>query len=236
VLLHVVLARIGWYERYQAYLVVLAVYAALQLVPEALAALRARPRASLGAIAVLALLPFCGTKLFLTIDSGLAVSDTYRQRYQAGRFLAEYYAGEPVATGELGYVSLLHEGPITDVLGLGDHEVLQERLATGRPSAEYWAQLMADRGVEVVAVYPSTIGAETPEGWLLAGRWTLPRRTVTAFEPDFQFWATSPEALLELQDHLRRFAPELPAGVEVEINEDAAVAVAQLGNPTPPTP
>ena len=237
VALHMALARIGWYERYQAYLVVLAVYAALQLIPEALALVRARrPRASLAAIVVLALLPFCGTKLFLTVDSGLAVSDTYRQRYQAGRFLAEYYDGEAVATGELGYVSLLHDGPITDVLGLGDHEVLRERLATGRPDAAYWERLMAERGIEVVAVYPSTIGDETPEGWLLAGWWSLPRRTVTAFQPEFQFWATTPEALVELQDHLRRFTPELPGGIEVEINEEAAVEAAQLGNPEPPTP
>jgi hypothetical protein len=221
---HVALARIGWYERYQAYLVVLAAYAGLQLAEEVAAeAPRLRTRPALAALMVLALVPFCGTKLFLTVDAPLAVADTYEQRYQAGRFLAEYYPGEPVATGELGYVSVLHDGPITDLFGLGDYEVLRERMSAGpRPPAEYWDALAAERGFQVAAVYPSTLGPETPPDWLLAGWWTLPRRTVSAFEPRFEFWATSPEALLDLQEHLRDFADDLPPGVEVTINDPAA--------------
>jgi hypothetical protein len=295
---HMALARIGWYERYQAYLIVLAVYAGLQLAADVLAwrweasrspawawapaavAVSARPaavaaasgsaavaapepvpapttvataaaagasgsaaagavapepgrrwaraRPAIGGLLVLALLPFCGTKLFLTVDAPLAVADTYEQRYQAGRFLAQYYAGEPVATGELGYVSVMHEGPITDLFGLGDYEVLQERMRNPHPDAAYWTGLAERRGFEVVAVYPSTIGAETPPEWLLAGWWTLPRRTVTAFEPRFEFWATTPEALFRLQDDLRAFTADMPDGVEVTINDPAAVEATQM--------
>lgn len=240
---HVILARIGWYERYQAYLVVLAVYAGLQLVVDVLAwrwdaspspaaptprGRRALARPAIGGLLVLALLPLCGTKLFLTVDAPLAVADTYQQRYQAGRFLARYYAGEPVATGELGYVSVMHEGPITDLFGLGDYEVLQERLRDTHPDAAYWTGLAQRRGFEVVAVYPSTIGFETPPDWLLAGWWTLPRRTVTAFEPRFEFWATTPEALFRLQEDLRDFAGDLPGGVEVTINDAAALEATQM--------
>ena len=49
----------------------------------------------------------CSTKISLTVEVRKAVADTYQQRYQAARFLAEYYDGEPVATTELGYISLL---------------------------------------------------------------------------------------------------------------------------------
>jgi hypothetical protein len=234
---HVALARIGWYERYQAYLLVIAVYAALQLAGEVVAtAPKPVARPALGAVLVLAMLPFCGTKVFLTVDAPLAVADTYEQRYQAGRFLARYYDGEPVATGELGYVSVLHDGPITDLFGLGDYEVLQARMDAGpRPPATYWERLTAERGFEVAAVYPSTLGLETPPGWMLAGWWSLPRRTVSAFEPRFEFWATSPEALLRLQDHLRDFADDLPEGVEVTVNEPAAEqAVLRMAADEPP--
>jgi hypothetical protein len=244
---HVSLARVGWYERYQGYLVALLVYAGLELAGDVLGVRAAGPgavaapgpgpagtggaRPAVGALLVLALLPFCGTKVFLTVDAPLAVADTYEQRYQAGRFLARYYPGEPVATGELGYVSLMHDGPITDLWGLGDYEVLQARMEDEHPDAEYWSALAARRGFQVAAVYPSTIGFDTPPDWLLAGWWTLPRRTVTAFEPRFEFWATSPQALLRLQEHLRDFTDDLPGAVEVTINDPAALAAAQALNP-----
>ena len=154
----------------------------------------------------------------------MAVADTYEQRYQAARFLARYYDGEPVATGELGYVSVMHRGPITDLFGLGDYEVLQARLDdSARPSTGGPRQR---RGFQVAAVYPSTLGFDTPDEWILAGWWTLPRRTVSAFEPRFEFWATTPEALYQLQDNLRAFEGELPDGVEQVINEPAELAAA----------
>jgi hypothetical protein len=223
VLLHAGLARMGWYERYQAYLVVLGTYVALQIAAEALGPERRRARPRLVPLIVLGTLALTATKLSLTIDAPRAVRDTYEQRYQAGRFLARYYEDEPVATGELGYVSLLHDGPVTDLLGLGDYEVLEQRRATDqRPPADYWTDLARRRDLDVVAVYPSTLGGQTPAGWTLAGEWTLDRRIVTAWEPTFQFWATSPQALERLRDNLHDFAPELPPGVTVRIPDPPA--------------
>jgi hypothetical protein len=216
--LHAAFARMGWYERYQAYLVLLGVYAALQLAAATLGPQRRRERPALIPVLVLASLLFTATKVSLTADAPRAVADTYEQRFQAALFLDRYYAGQPVATGELGYVSLLHEGPVTDLFGLGDHEVLEQRRASHTPPpAGYWADLARRRGFEVVAVYPSTLGEDTPAEWTLAGEWRLTRRTVTAYEPTFQFWATTSGAIGPLQDHLRDFAPELPPGVEVHV-------------------
>jgi hypothetical protein len=216
--LHVGLARVGWYERYQAYLVALGTLVALQIAAEALPVARRRARPALAPLLVATALALTGTKLALTADAPLAARDTYEQRYQAARFLARYYDGVPVATGELGYVSLLHRGPVTDVLGLGDYEVLRERRRTHQqPSPDYWADLARRRGVDVVAVYPSTLGDRTPPTWVLAGEWTLDRRTVTAFEPTFQFWGTSDEAAARIRRQLREFADDLPAGVTVHL-------------------
>jgi hypothetical protein len=226
--LHAVFARMGWYERYQAYLVVLGVYAGLQLAGDALPSAQRRLRPALVPALVLASLLFTSTKVGLITDAPDAVADTYQQRYQAGRFLERYYDGEPVATGELGYVSLMHDGPITDLFGLGDYEVLEAwRAEGGLPLATYWEDLMRDRGVRVVAVYPSTVGVQTPPSWALAGSWVLPRRPVTAFERTFQFWATTPDEVEPLQRRLREFEAELPEAVELQINELAPLLAAQ---------
>ncbi|MCB1261052.1 MAG: hypothetical protein KDB33_11805, partial [Acidimicrobiales bacterium] len=228
---HVLLAQVGWYERYQAYLITLAVFVLLDVAAEIVPAERRAPTPHTPLVAglVLSALLLSGTKINLARQVPLAVADTYGQRYQAARFLERFYDGAPIATSELGYISLLHDGPVTDVLGLGDYAVLEERRRNGQePSPAYWAQLADERGFDVVVVYPGTMLYQVPDAWILAGSWKLDRDTVTAWDPELDFYATSPEALAPLQAQLEAFAPELPPGVTTSINELAPLRAEAL--------
>jgi hypothetical protein len=238
-LAHVTLAQVGWYDRYEIYLIALGVHACFVAAGELLApapgaAERAdgasgpRLRTRLAPLLLLLLL-LSSTKVQLTESVPDAVDDTYEQRFQAARFLERYYDGEPIATGELGYVSLRHDGPITDLYGLGDYEVLQARREAGQhPPASYWTALAEERGFRVVAAYPRTLLFDTPETWILVATWEIPRVPVTAFQAEFQFWATVPDEVAPLMAHLEEFRSELPAGVEVRINELAPIRAAEL--------
>ncbi|MEZ5209413.1 MAG: hypothetical protein R2690_21120 [Acidimicrobiales bacterium] len=228
---HVLLAQVGWYERYQAYLITLAVFVLLDVAAEIVPAERRAPTPHTPLVAglVLSALLLSGTKINLARQVPLAVADTYGQRYQAARFLERFYDGAPIATSELGYISLLHDGPVTDVLGLGDYAVLEERRRNGQePSPAYWAQLADERGFDVVVVYPGTMLYQVPDAWILAGSWKLDRDTVTAWDPELDFYATSPEALAPLQAQLAAFAPELPPGITTSINELAPLRAEAL--------
>ena len=177
--LHVTLAQVGWYERYQIYLIGLALLALAWAGRDLPASVRV-DRPHLVPLLVLVLLLTTTTKISLTVEAPRGVADTYEQRYQAARFLSRYYDGEPVATGELGYISLFHEGPITDFYGLGDHEVLVARreIQDEAERAAYWDELVQRRGVAVAAIYPTNLLFEVPERWILVGTWTLPARAV----------------------------------------------------------
>lgn len=227
--LHVTLAQVGWYERYQIYLIGLGLLAlawAADDLPRPL--LAARPH--LVPLLVLVLLLTTTTKVALTVEAPHGVADTYQQRYQAARFLERYYDGVPVATGELGYISLYHDGPVTDLYGLGDHEVVEARRrirdTPGRKA--FWADLVQRREVPVVAMYPATLQDEVPDEWILVGEWTLPRGPLTAWDRTFQFWATRPEEVAPLIDHLEEFSAELPDDVGVEIQPLAAYRAAVM--------
>jgi hypothetical protein len=163
--LHVTLARIGAYERHQIYLIGLGLLA-LAWAAAGLPATLTRTRPRLVALLVLVLLLTTTTKIALTVEAPRGVADRYEQRYEAARFLARSYDGVPVATGELGYISLFHDGPITDPYGLGDHEVLEARRqirdTAGRKA--YWAAL-----AESAASGPSGC---TPEPWTRRSRTT----------------------------------------------------------------
>lgn len=233
--LHVTVAQVGWYERYQLYLIGLAVYVGFRAaadIPRPV--LASRPR--LAPLLVLVLLLFTSVKVSLTVEAPRAVADTYQQRYQAAVFLDRYYDGEAVATGELGYISLLHDGPLTDLFGLADFEVLEGRKTIGprEQRQAFFAQLARDRGFKVAAVYPSTLLFDTPPEWILVGTWTLPREEFTAFDREFQFWATVPEEVAPLTEHLLEFQPEMPDDVELEINELAGLRAAAMEAEGPP--
>jgi hypothetical protein len=118
---HLVFAQIGWYDRYQVYLIALVAFTLLTAAGDHLPADR-RPPARSAAVPLLVALVLLvsATRLELTSDVPSAIADTYQQRYQAALFLERSYDGLPVATSELGYISLAHDGPLTDMLGLGD--------------------------------------------------------------------------------------------------------------------
>jgi hypothetical protein len=208
-LLHARLADFGWYERYQAYLVVLAAYLAFQVLADVVPAhLRAAANVSL----VLTLSVLSITRIDLTLSAPRASSNTYRQRYQLGRFLERAYDGQPVATSELGYTSLYHDGPIVDVLGLGSHDVLDVIEGPGMDRARL-ARLLEDRRVPVLAVigeYPIR-----PEGWARVGVWLLDERLVPGPHGRvLEFWAP-PGRVEYLRRALGRFEARLPDRVVV---------------------
>ena len=144
------------------------------------------------------------------------MSNTYRQRYQLARFFAEYYQDRPIGTGELGYPSLLHDGPIVDPLGLGTHDFLAEKQR--RPGVRIPAAFVEDdfrrHDVQAIAVYPkNALGFEFPKSWFLVGEWRLDERNVSGYEDVLVFYARDESAAQELDRNLRAFAPSLPSDV-----------------------
>lgn len=233
--LHLLFAQFGWYERYQAYLIALGVYMVLGLLadlrshdqvgvsvsgPPADRASQPWMRWWVAPTLVCLLVAFSGNKPSGVVHAAAAMDETYDQRYQVARFLDRYYDGEPVATGELGYVSLFHEGPVTDIFGLGDREVLLEweRVHHEVPEASFWRDLMVRRDVDVVVVYPSTFGSRVPREWIGVGQLDIGREELTSPDRTMTFYATVPEAVAYMHESLDEFSGDLPDGSTIELN------------------
>jgi hypothetical protein len=221
--LHAALADVGWYERYQAYLIALGVYLVLSLLTEVPAGLR---RPAIASVCVLGLL-FSTAKADLLAQAPFAADDMYRHQYQAGRFLDRYYDSEPVATDQLGYISYLHDGPLTDFAGLGDYDVLAG--PTDEPTKELWPRLAAERGFRVVVLYEKTAAFTVPRTWVRVGEWRIDNEPVTGISRTLQFYATVPDEVGPLQDHLRDFEDDLPDRMELRLNENAGLQAMALG-------
>jgi hypothetical protein len=214
--LHATLADVGWYERYQAYLLAIGVYLMLLVVAEVPTAVRTRALAAVCVVGVV----LGVDKISHTVEAPLAADDMYRQQYQAGLFLDRYYDGHPVATDQLGYIGYLHDGPLTDFAGLGDLDVLDA--PAGLDDDELWARLADDRGFRVVVLYES-MASRAPADWVVAGEWEIDGDVTTGVERTLQFLATRPAEIGPLQDHLRDFADDLPARTHLHINDNAGL-------------
>ena len=147
---------VGWWGRYQAYLVVLGVVRALPHGPRG----RGRGRGPPGPRPVPRHLRRRLVGPARAHDRHAAASsNTFRQRYQLGKFFARHYRGESVATGELGYTTLFHDGPVLDLLGLGSYEIaVAMRDHDGEVPVRTVAALLRDRDVKAIGVYPATLG------------------------------------------------------------------------------
>lgn len=220
--LHVTFADVGWFERYQAYLIGLCVYALFQVVAESPQPTRfaSSKHSSRLAVAIIVLALFAPAKISSTLRIPNGVTDTYGQRYQAARFLEANYRTESIAISELGYSALLHDGPITDLLGLGDYEVLQMRRSHGPIiPAEEWSRLIEQRGVRIVITYALVLWDQAPAEWIHVGDFVLDGPILTALDRKLQVWAVKPDDVTIIRDQLIDFSSTMPEGSRIELDE-----------------
>ncbi len=229
VVAHSTFAQLGHFERYQAYLIAMGLYFALSAFSEVLPS-----RSSAVAVLAIASLLLVPVKWAVVKYTPRGAVNDYAQRYQGALLARRYYDGRSIATGELGYIALFHRGSVTDVLGLGNYEVLQRR-AAGTDDQAFYGDLTRRNGVEMAAVYSGALGPRTPSGWFLVAEWRLDFPAVSSPNEPYQLWATSASEAVELRSHLMEFGSGLPAHVNQFVNGclDSELAAAGAGGSPP---
>lgn len=210
-ILHAFCADFGWFERYQAYLVIAGTFVLFRIAGE-LATGAARRHAL---VCMLVLLPVLGMgKAILLAQTPVAMSNTYRQRYQLAQFLDRYYDGRGFVTGELGYTTLEHDGPVVDVLGLGTHEIATQRQdGVERIDAKTITRLSRAADAQVMAFYAFSPGFDIPRSWKLVAQWELDEPGITIPDKVIAFYAPNGAAAKVLDRNLHRFQSRLPSRV-----------------------
>jgi hypothetical protein len=216
--LHLTAADVGWFYRYEAYLVGLAcvVLAGAAAAERGLWAewTRGRVRGSARLAAAIALAVVCAGALAdrgarALFETPRAIANIHEQQYQMGRFLREAYPGAAVAVNDIGAVDYLADIRVTDLVGLATREVAAHiRAGTYNPRA--LDAVMRERGVRIAVLYRDWL--RVPAQWRWVGDWTIAHNVVTGGET-VSFYAVDPAEEGPLAEKLRRFAPRLPASV-----------------------
>jgi hypothetical protein len=220
-LLHAQFAEVGWFYRYEAYLVALGITAGFVALPvertrvPRVESLRTTwPAAAVLVAALIALLaPFVSRGAQALVRIPDAARDIDHQQLQIALFLRDYYRGDTVAANDIGLISYMGEVRCLDLWGLASQEVAGARLSR-RYDTDVMRRLAAEQGARLAVVYEewfSPFGGLPPE-WTKVGTWTLDRSTVVG-GLTVSFFAVDPSEAGRLTARLREFAARLPAGV-----------------------
>jgi hypothetical protein len=230
VLTQALFGQLGWFYRYEAYIIALGVVAVSGLIGGWLVRMpwRASERASLAAwrswalrvpLAVAAcwymFTPLYSRGVLVLRDTHLAMTNIYDQQIHMARFIRAYYSGSCVIINDLGAVSYMGNVSIIDLPGLATKETADASLQ-GKPLRPLIEELSRERNVRLAVVYDTWYPNQLPTTWKAVGFWTLDQRFIAGGET-VTFYATFPEEVDYLRQSLKEFVPSLPPAERWEI-------------------
>jgi hypothetical protein len=224
VILHLELASVGWFFRYESYFIAMGVtflgatLARLLPPPRELwrVARTERVRVIAATVGVLILsAPLWRRSISANNNTPMACRNIYEQQLQTARFLATRFPNKRVAVNDIGAVAWLDNGKVVDLVGLATLPIAEAKhLKIDTPmSREDFVRLT--EGVEVAVVYDEWFSDNLPSTWLRVARWTIRDNKSCAF-PTVAVYATNPERYPEILEAVRAFEQELPERVLVE--------------------
>jgi hypothetical protein len=223
-MLHLQFASVGWFYRYEAYLVALGVMAlACSRFDRTLreifspAAWRRTPLVSTVAVLalLLAILPMASRASGALAGFRIAAYNVFEQQYQMAGFLNRYYNGASIAANDVGAINYFNDLHCLDLVGLCNRNVfgLKRRQAYNTHALD---ALTAAAHVRVALVYATWFdgkaGPAIPAKWTPAGQWRVTDNGFLGGDT-VTFYAVQPQETDYLVRSLREFSSRLPASV-----------------------
>lgn len=222
VLIHAQVAQVGWFHRYEAYLVAGGIVTAAVAAAERLGHIRLPrlQRASVPVVLALLVLLVLGLAPFArrAVAVGLvprAAQNNYQQQVQMARFLARYYQGRSVGANDIGAITYYPDIHLLDFMGLASQDMTKVRMEL-RYNVDEMAQAAERHGTEIAIVYDLWFRdyGGIPPAWRKAAEWKIENNIICGSDV-VSFYAVKPEEYDRLAASLRAFEPDLPAGVTV---------------------
>jgi len=223
-LLHMQFARIGWFYRYEAYLIALGIFVISVAIWEALPA-----RTSAGfdrtlipkyvamvILVVLACSPLIKRALLSLTETPQAASNIYQQQYQIAKFLQRFYQGSSIAANDIGAINYFADIQCLDLFGIGSLEIAKAKLKRAYDTEKMY-KLAHQKKVAVCIVYDHwfDVYGGIPSQWIKVGQWKISNNVVCGGDT-VSFYAVDPNEQKRLCDSLRHFSQNLPQNVAQE--------------------
>ncbi len=221
--------KIGFFFRYDAYLVAMGIFALAVSTVGLFHALKdwmsaKRWKTVVGSIIMLLALQL---SIPLLVRAFLAYPlvpkacrNIYEQQYQMGLFLQKYYTGKTVAANDIGAICYLADIHLVDLIGLASKDILRLR-ESNEFNTNSVLKLCDEQHVSIVVAYESWLEYGGMSGfqraWKEAGWWSI-KDNVICGSNVVSFFAAQPSEMQNLVSNLKDFSVLLPHDVEYRIN------------------
>ncbi len=221
--LHLQFSDVGWFFRYEAYLVALGVIAvALSLLDvfEDWKQMITSPERVAVLLAVIALFAFFPVRM-LTVrafdafrESTKAQNDRYFEHIIPAKFLSTYYSRQTIIVNDLGAVAFFTNARILDMYGIGNVEPLRFRQKkNGYVSSDVSQWATRDHAkIAVLQVQWPEVAPRIPLDWIPVGEWEIPRNVVFG-DRRIGFFALDTVEAVSLAQHLREYSVLVPGRI-----------------------
>lgn len=210
---HIVFAGLGWFYRYEAYLIVTGVVTVASSIhrPQ----IQRRNVALIAALGLSFLSPLFRRAVQAIGATPAACRNIYQQQWQMGRFLHEHFEDDAVAVNDIGAVAYQRKGPLVDLVGLASFSVAKAKKFKIDTPLSPEDLLHETAAVPVAIVYEQWIGESIPSSWVRLGRWRIDNLKSPAYA-DVAIYACNEQAIPRVLAALRTFGKTLPKGVHQE--------------------
>jgi hypothetical protein len=222
---HLQFAMLGWFYRYESYVVALGILAvALSLVQHLTGGLE-RPRFERPlvpryvAILLLAFFPaiiLAKRGAIALVETPKAMHDRYLEHYQLGRFVARFYDDGPIVINDAGAMAFFSNARVLDMYGLASREPIQFRREADGYTKEDLYRWAKERSAKIAILHVAwkEVHENIPDEWVEVGRWEIPRNVAFPEDTVTAFYAVAPTEAGRLAESLKAFAAELPREIK----------------------
>lgn len=216
--LHLIVAEVGWFYRYEAYLLIIGIVVIGLNYGFRINEMSGKKLKAIIIFSVLLCVPLLarGYKIFDEIS--VASKNIYQQQFQTAKFLSMYYNDETIAVNDIGLVSYKTSCRIIDLWGLAYKPVFDLK-RDGLYDTYKVEDILDKEEVKIVAVYAEWFNVEKgfPNNWYYGGTMIIDNNIVCGSDA-VSYFAKDSISFDKLKIHLEQFSNKLPKGVTLRIN------------------
>jgi hypothetical protein len=217
ILLHLSFAATGWFYRYEAYLILIAVVIVSVIISKTGRSLfleKLKYARTLSIILLFALFfPLLLRSVAAFSNTKQACVNIYQQQYQMAEFLKEHYNGATIAANDIGAISYHANVKIIDLWGLGSIDIARSK------KGKYWTPVFLDslvrkEQVTLAIVYDDWFDKNLLSKWTKVATWQIQNNVICGGDT-VSFYAINSTDSSSLKNKLQEYQPSLPAGIKV---------------------
>ena len=216
--LHMQFAGVGWFYRYDAYLVLTGILLIAWIAAQRLKTAQSTEQGNLLKnsafllLGVLLIMPLTIRAAMSHSQYPTATKNIHDQQSQMALFITKYYGGSVIAANDIGAINYIADVKTLDLFGLASLDVAQAK-RNGNYDADTIQELVLDNGVEIIVIYDAWFKDNRPSEWIEVGKWKITNNVVCA-DDTVTFYVPNELFKSKAVENLKEFSIFLPNDVE----------------------